>query len=73
MLSTFVFALQELQKGMKILLALVALLAFTSCNTMIGLGRDTKVGYHWTKEKIQNRNGGGGGGDTTYDQGAPVY
>ena len=56
---------------MKILLALGALLAFTSCNTMIGLGRDTKVGYHWTKEKIQNRNGGGG--DTTYDEGAPVY
>ena len=65
-------ALQELQKGMKILLAFAALLAFTSCNTMIGLGRDTKVGYHWTKEKIQNRNGGGGGG-TTYDEGAPVY
>lgn len=64
-------ALQDLQKGMKILLALAALLAFTSCNTLIGLGRDTKVGYQWTKAKIQNSGGDGGG--TTYDEGAPVY
>lgn len=55
---------------MKILLVLAALLAFTSCNTMIGLGRDTKVGYHWTKDKIQSSGDGSGG---TYDEGAPVY
>jgi hypothetical protein len=26
-----------------------------SCNTMIGIGRDTKEGYYWSKRKIQER------------------
>ncbi len=40
-----------------------------SCNTAIGLWRDTEIGYNWTKEKIQNSQGGG----QSYDEGAPVY
>jgi predicted small secreted protein len=56
---------------MRLLLLIIAALALNSCNTFIGIGRDTKQGYEWTKSKIQG-NGGGGGGDT-YDQGAPLY
>jgi len=40
---------------------LAAVFALNSCNTFIGIGRDTKQGYYWTKEKIQGMNGGGGG------------
>ena len=58
---------------MKILVLLVTLFALNSCNTLIGLGRDTKQGYLWTKSKIQG-SGGGGGGDSQPDtSGAPVY
>jgi predicted small secreted protein len=56
---------------MKLLIILVAALALNSCNTFIGIGRDTKQGYQWTKGKIQGSGGGGGGGDENY--GAPVY
>lgn len=55
---------------MRLFLLIITALALNSCNTMIGLGRDTKQGYEWTKNKIQ---GSGGGGGDTYDQGAPVY
>ena len=52
-------------------LALIALVAsLSSCNTTIGLYRDTKAAFLWTKGKIQGSGGGGGGGD---DYGAPVY
>jgi len=27
----------------------------SSCNTMIGVGRDSKEGYQWSKRKIQER------------------
>lgn len=57
---------------MKYLAALAIVFALNSCNTCIGIYRDTKQGYHWTKEKIQGMNGGGGGGGG-YDSGAPVY
>lgn len=50
---------------MKLLIALACVFALNSCNTLIGLGRDTEQAYHWTKEKIQ---GTGGGGEV-----APVY
>ena len=53
---------------MKYLIVLVAALALNSCNTLIGIGRDTKQGYDWTKSKFQ---GTGGGSQDTY--GAPVY
>lgn len=53
---------------MKTLCALIAILTLNSCNTMIGLGRDTKQGYQWTKGKIQ-----GNGQEQQDDYGAPVY
>lgn len=48
--------------GMKLFILIIAALALNSCNTLIGLGRDTKQGYEWTKAKIQEGNNGGGGG-----------
>ena len=55
---------------MRLILLIVAALALNSCNTFIGIGRDTKQGYEWTKSKFQ---GSGGGGGDSYDHGAPVY
>ena len=55
---------------MKTLLVIVAALALNSCNTLIGLGRDTKEGYLWTKSKIQSS---GDGGEQSDPSGAPVY
>ena len=57
---------------MKYLIALAAIFALNSCNTSIGIYRDTKQAYSWTKEKIQGA-GSGGGDDGGYDSGAPVY
>jgi predicted small secreted protein len=47
----------------------IAALSMTSCNTTIGVWRDTKAGFSWTKQKIQ----GSGGGGQDYEYGAPVY
>jgi predicted small secreted protein len=55
---------------MKFLIAIVAALTLNSCNTAIGIVRDTKLGYQWTKAKIQ---GQGQGGDSYDDSAAPVY
>jgi predicted small secreted protein len=57
---------------MKFFAFAVILFSVTSCNTLIGIGRDTKEGFIWTKNKIQESNQGGGGG---YEEeyGAPVY
>jgi len=56
---------------MKTLFVIVAVLALNSCNTMIGLGRDTKQGYQWTKSKVQSV---GDDNDSQADpSGAPVY
>ncbi|MGL4399674.1 MAG: hypothetical protein ACRCXD_07375 [Luteolibacter sp.] len=53
---------------MKLLLLVISLSMLNSCNTAIGLFRDTKQGYLWTKGKIQ------GTGEVLPDQsGAPVY
>jgi predicted small secreted protein len=54
---------------MKFILIMIAAMALNSCNTLIGVGRDTKIGYQWTKDKIQG-SGDSGGGD---NYGAPVY
>lgn len=53
---------------MKYLIVLTAVFALNSCNTLIGMGRDTKQGYNWTKDKIQ-----GSGSSSSNTQGAPVY
>ncbi len=38
---------------MKLLIVLIAALALNSCNTSIGVYRDAKQGFLWTKDKIQ--------------------
>ena len=53
---------------MKFLMIAAMVLALNSCNTLIGIGRDTKQGYEWTKEKFQ-----GTGGGSQDSSGAPVY
>ena len=54
---------------MKFFSILAVLVCLTSCNTLIGVGRDTKEGFIWTKNKIQ-----GAGQQSSQDQyGAPVY
>lgn len=57
---------------MKALALIVIVLSLNSCNTLIGVGRDTKQGYQWTKSKIQGSGSGGGGGGSE-EYGAPVY
>lgn len=63
---------------MKLLCLLSLAVLLSSCNTMIGLGRDTKQGYQWSKKKIQERRQpayqdpyGNQGYQDPY--GAPVY
>jgi hypothetical protein len=55
---------------MKIVLLAIALVSLNSCNTIIGMYRDTKQAVIWTKDKIQGSGGGGGGG--AYSD-APIY
>ncbi len=52
--------------GMKYLILILTALALNSCNTCIGIGRDTKQGYDWTKSKIQ-------GSGQQQSSGAVVY
>lgn len=48
-----------------------AAVLFTSCNTMIGLGRDMRIGGEGLENSANKVTGGSsGGGDTS---GAPVY
>jgi len=60
---------------MKFVCALLFAAALTSCNTTIGVGRDIKQGFIWSKNKIQENRAQGqqqqGGYDSGY--GAPVY
>lgn len=53
---------------MKWILLIATLVSLTSCNTMIGVWRDSKAGYQWSKEKMQNSGGG-----SQEEYGAPVY
>jgi len=48
---------------------LLAGLMLVSCNTTIGVGRDLREGYQWSKRKIQESRSGG----SQDDYGAPVY
>lgn len=58
---------------MKYLVLIAAVFALNSCNTSIGIYRDGKGAFQWTKSKFQND--GSGGGNTGYDEeyGAPIY
>jgi predicted small secreted protein len=60
------------QMKLTLLITVVAsAVLLSSCNTMIGLGRDMRMGGE-SLEKTANKGAGGGssGGDTS---GAPVY
>lgn len=56
----------ELEIRMKYFIVIATLLALNSCNTIIGMGRDTKASYLWTKQKIQ-------GEEAAEHADAPVY
>lgn len=57
---------------MRYALGFLAIIVMNSCNTSIGLYRDTAQAYNWTKQKIQESNSGGGQ-STGEEYGAPVY
>ncbi len=58
-------------KSLLLLTVAGAAVLFTSCNTMIGLGRDMRIGGEGLENSANKVSGGGsGGGDTS---GAPVY
>ena len=40
--------------AMKFVWIIIAALALNGCNTLVGLGRDTKTGFFWTNDKIYN-------------------
>ena len=54
---------------MKLLTIILAAMALNSCNTFIGIGRDSKLSYQWTRDKMQ---GAGDSGEAD-PSGAPVY
>lgn len=54
---------------MKFFLIFISILALNSCNTMIGMFRDTKQAVSWAGGKMQ----GDGGGTADDASGAPVY
>jgi len=39
---------------MKYVLIFVAALALNSCNTLLGVGKDTRDGFFWTNDKIHS-------------------
>lgn len=47
-----------------------AAVLLSSCNTMIGLGRDMRMGGEGLEKTANKATGGSSGGDTS---GAPVY
>lgn len=57
---------------MRYLILLAAVFALNSCNTTIGIYRDSKKAFLWTKDKFQGA-GGGGGGAPNEEYGAPIY
>ncbi len=59
--------------SMKIILLITvsaAAMFFSSCNTMIGLGRDMRMGGEGLEKTANKATGDSSGGDTS---GAPVY
>jgi predicted small secreted protein len=58
-------------KSIFLLMSLVAVTVLSSsCNTMIGLGRDMRIGGEGLENTANKATGGSSGGDTS---GAPVY
>lgn len=60
---------------MKLACILLLAAALTSCNTTIGIGRDIKEGFIWSKNKIQEKRAQSQGDQGGYydDSGSPVY
>lgn len=58
---------------MKVVILIAFVISLASCNTAIGVWRDTKATYNWSKKKIQESQNGGEVADDEYEQGAPVY
>ncbi|MCU0781200.1 MAG: hypothetical protein MUF04_08885 [Akkermansiaceae bacterium] len=58
---------------MKFVLIITAAGLLNGCNTLIGMGRDAKIGYEWVSGKVQSMNSGGSGQHDDYGGGAPVY
>lgn len=59
-------------KSLLLLITIIGSFFFTSCNTMIGVGRDLRIGGEGLESSASKVRGSGasGGGDTS---GAPVY
>ncbi len=58
---------------MKMLLLLTVVISLVSCNTTIGVWRDTKAVVKWTANKISGSDASGGGDEYDTEYGAPVY
>ena len=56
-----------------ILLSISTALFFTSCNTMIGFGRDMRMGGEGLENAASKASGGSGSGGGDDNSGAPVY
>ena len=59
-------------KAIFLLILATAGMAMSSCNTMIGMGRDMRMGGEGLENAANKAHGGGGGGGEDVS-GAPVY
>lgn len=62
-------------KSILLIVVAAAAVLSTSCNTMIGLGRDMRIGGEGLENSANKAAGGGDGGDGGNNDygGAPVY
>ncbi len=60
-------------KTILLITAAAAAVLLTSCNTMIGLGRDMRMGGEGLENSANKVTGGSGSGGTSDTGGAPVY
>lgn len=58
---------------MKLFFLLLAAIGLSSCNTTIGIGRDIKEGFIWSKNKIQEKRQQSQQDSYQDYSGAPVY
>lgn len=58
---------------MKFLCVAILTAGLCSCNTTIGVGRDIKEGFIWSKNKIQEKRQQSQQGGYQDSSGAPVY
>jgi predicted small secreted protein len=60
-------------KAILLITAAAAAMLFTSCNTMIGLGRDMRMGGEGLESSANKVTGGGSSSGAADTGGAPVY